>query len=189
MSPFYPFRGGGLPKGDNVTFFYRFFYSAASLTQQFCRLKVSGWTGLRFRLPAQALLIHSLKISAEKTLHFSLLLPSHYKSQCPFGAWFFLKLLISWWDRLSQCKLFVNCPNKEQLWRNFKAIIIQAIIGKDIETQLSYRQRLFLFEAVGAESDSEEERLEEPIVAKCTKYHRYSRVKQTHKTPCYASLD
>ena len=32
MSPFYPFRGGGgLPKGDNVTFFYRFFYSAASL--------------------------------------------------------------------------------------------------------------------------------------------------------------
>ena len=27
MSPFYPFRGkGGSPKGDNVTFFYRFLY-------------------------------------------------------------------------------------------------------------------------------------------------------------------
>ena len=32
MSPFCPFRGGGLPKGDNVTFFYRFSYNAASLT-------------------------------------------------------------------------------------------------------------------------------------------------------------
>ena len=33
MSPFYPFReGGGSPQGDNVTFFYRFFYSAASLS-------------------------------------------------------------------------------------------------------------------------------------------------------------
>ena len=26
MSPFHPFRGGGSPKGDNVTFFYRFFF-------------------------------------------------------------------------------------------------------------------------------------------------------------------
>merc|ERR1711974_138566 len=32
----------------------------------------------------------------------------------------------------------------------------------DITTHLSYRQRLFLFEAVGAASDSEEEGLEEP---------------------------
>ena len=31
MSPFDPFRGGGLPKGDNVPFFYRFFYPEASL--------------------------------------------------------------------------------------------------------------------------------------------------------------
>ena len=31
MSPFCPFRGGGSPKGDNVTFFYRFSYSEASL--------------------------------------------------------------------------------------------------------------------------------------------------------------
>ena len=26
MSPFYPFRGGGSPNGDNVTFFTVFFY-------------------------------------------------------------------------------------------------------------------------------------------------------------------
>ena len=33
MSPFYPFRGGGGSlKGDNVTFFYRFSYCTASLT-------------------------------------------------------------------------------------------------------------------------------------------------------------
>ncbi len=31
MSPFDPFRGGGLPKGDNVPFFYRFFSLRASL--------------------------------------------------------------------------------------------------------------------------------------------------------------
>ena len=30
MSPFYPFRGG-FPKGDNVTFFYRFFMSGLPL--------------------------------------------------------------------------------------------------------------------------------------------------------------
>ena len=31
MSPFEPFRGGGSPKGDNVPFFYRFFFMRASL--------------------------------------------------------------------------------------------------------------------------------------------------------------
>ena len=31
MSPFDPFRGGCLPKGDNVPFFYRFFCLRASL--------------------------------------------------------------------------------------------------------------------------------------------------------------
>ena len=31
MSPFYPFRGGGSPKGDNVPFFTVFFYRRASL--------------------------------------------------------------------------------------------------------------------------------------------------------------
>ena len=34
MSPFDPFRGG-LPKGDNVPFFYRFFYAKASLKNSF----------------------------------------------------------------------------------------------------------------------------------------------------------
>ena len=37
MSPFDPFRGGGAPKGDNVPFFYRFFYRRASLIL-FCLL-------------------------------------------------------------------------------------------------------------------------------------------------------
>ena len=31
MSPFDPFSGGGSPKGDNVPFFYRFFFRRASL--------------------------------------------------------------------------------------------------------------------------------------------------------------
>ena len=35
MSPFDPFRGGGgLPKGDNVPFFYRFFSLRASLSEK-----------------------------------------------------------------------------------------------------------------------------------------------------------
>ena len=33
MSPFDPFRGGGLPKGDNVPFFYRFSSMEASLSR------------------------------------------------------------------------------------------------------------------------------------------------------------
>ena len=36
MSPFDPFRGGGLPKGDNVPFFYRFFCRIASLMHNTC---------------------------------------------------------------------------------------------------------------------------------------------------------
>merc|ERR1712018_302948 len=39
MSPFGPFRGGGMPKGDNVPFFYRFFYLRASLMYHFYLFK------------------------------------------------------------------------------------------------------------------------------------------------------
>ena len=83
----------------------------------------------------------------------------------------------------------MNCPSKEKLWENFKAILVRLLVHRNFN-RLTNRQRLFFLEAVVAESDSgeesasevesEEESLEEPRVAKCNKYHRYICVKEAH---------
>ena len=53
MSPFYPFRGGGSPKGDNVTFFYRFFISGLPLAYNAMHLayrqEFLGWYKTSFQ--------------------------------------------------------------------------------------------------------------------------------------------
>ena len=73
MSPFYPFREGGMPKGDNVTFFYCFSYSEASLS-----LKLSG---------ASLCQRHKACCQAPTDVWFQqlLLIPSIYHQSCHGG--------------------------------------------------------------------------------------------------------